>query len=250
MSLGVDLVGPVLHLRLDRPEARNALDLATIEALIAALDRAREPGVRVIRLAAAGDRAWCAGADLAALAVFPEARAAAVRRYAELVAALDAAPRPVVAVARAPVLAGGMGLWCAADLAVCGPGVHFSLPEAGVGLWPMMVGALLGRHLPHRVAMELALSGRRMPAEEAAGWGLVNRVAEDPEAAADELCMAIAEKSPAAVAAGRAAWRAARGQDAAALPALAEALVAAMEQPDATEGVLAFLQKRKPAWQG
>lgn len=246
---GINVVrdGYVLRVDLDRPDARNALDLDTVEGLLAAMQV--EAGVRVVRLGATGTKAWCAGADLAALAGFPERRADAVRRYAALIAAIDACPVPVVATARAHVLAGGMGLWCAADVAVCAPGVTFSLPESGVGLWPMMVGAVLFRHLPYKVAMELALTGRRMPAEEALRWGLVNQIAEDPDGAADALCASIAAKSPAATRAGRAAWRAARNvEPGTALPALAEALVGAMEHPDAMEGVVAFLQKRTPVW--
>lgn len=236
--------GPVLRVVLDRPAARNALDPATVDALI---DVFRDPGagVRVVRLGAAGDRAWCAGADLAKLAADPDARATALRRYGQLVETIDACVRPVVCVARAPVLAGGMGLWCAADVAVVSSNVTFSLPESGVGLWPMMVGAVLFRTLPHKVAMELALTGRKMPADEAMRWGLVNRVAEDPDAVGDELCAAIARNSAAATRAGRAAWRAARGRPTGeALPELAEALLRAMEHPDTWEGVAAFLQKR------
>lgn len=246
-GLRVSVDGHVLRLDLDRPDARNALDLDTVEALRAAMEVG--PGVRVVRLGATGTKAWCAGADLAALAGFPERRADAVRRYAGLIAAMDECPVPIVVCARAHVLAGGMGLWCAAEVAVCAPSVTFSLPESGVGLWPMMVGAVLFRHLPYKVAMELALTGRRMPADEALRWGLVNQLAEDPDAAADELCATIASKSPAATRAGRAAWRAARGMEpATALPTLAEALVEAMDHPDAMEGVIAFLQKRPPSW--
>ncbi len=246
MSVVVERRGHVQRVDIDRPAARNALDGATIDALEAALST----DARVIRLGATGDRAWCSGADLAALAGDPEGRAAVVRRYAGLLAAIDGSARPVVTVARGHVLAGGMGLWCAADVGICSPNVTFSLPESAVGLWPMMVGAVLFRSLPHKVAMELALTGRRMPADEALRWGLVNRVVDDPDAAADEICEQIATKSPAATAAGRAAWRTATGKGAGGLPELAEALIGAMAHPDATEGVIAFLQKRPPVWQG
>lgn len=239
--------GHVLRVELDRPDARNALDLPTVEALLEVMSPS--PGVRVVRLGATGGKAWCAGADLVALAGFPERRAEAVRRYAVLIAAIDTAPVPVVVTARAHVMAGGLGLWCAADVGVCGPDVSFSLPESGVGLWPMMVGAVLFRHLPHKVALELALTGRRMPAHEAAQWGLVNQVADDPDTAADAVCAAIAQRSPAAVRAGKLAWRAARGRTPTeALPELAEALIQAIDHPDAMEGVAAFLQKRPPVW--
>jgi enoyl-CoA hydratase/carnithine racemase len=251
MSVIVQDRGAVRRLVLDRPAARNALDPDTLEALDAALSDADRPGVRVLELGASGERAWCSGADLSAMLRDPAGRERAGRAYAALVLHVLRFPKPTVAVCDAPVLAGGVGLFAACDLAVVSPRFTLSLPEAERGLWPMMVGAVLGPLLPPRVMVELAMTGRKLTAAEALALGLVNAVADDVEAAAAELSGRIARMSPNALRQGKRAWQAARGRPAEeAIPALQGELAGLLEHPDAAEGILAFLQKRGPAFEG
>ncbi|MBM4369750.1 MAG: enoyl-CoA hydratase/isomerase family protein, partial [Deltaproteobacteria bacterium] len=199
----VERNGDVLRLVLDRAAKRNALDLETIAGLRAAV---ATRGPRVIRLEAEGP-SWCAGADLAAVMAHPGGRGAAMHQFADALADLAESPVPVVAVIDAAVLGGGVGLLCAADLAIAGPRATVSLPESRVGAWPMMVGALLARVTTPRLAMDLALTGRKVEAEEGLRIGLFSRLAEDPATVADEACAAILARSPAAARAGREAWR-------------------------------------------
>lgn len=248
----LDRRGPVARLTLDRPAARNALDGETVDALAAALDTlAADPTLRVLVLTGAGDRVFCAGADLAALAAFPEARREAAARFGRLAVRLATFPRPVVVRVNGACVAGGMALFLAGDLAVCHEGVHFALPEGNVGMWPMVVGALLRRCVGERVALDLALTARKVDAAEALRLGLVNRVvpAEALDAEVDALCAAVARMSPKALRLGRQAWRDAAALDLPeAVDLLAGRLGELMDSPDATEGFLAFVQKRDPAW--
>ena len=252
MSLQVRQDGPVATLTIDRPEVRNALDLEVIEAMEAALDRLESDGqTRVIVLTGAGDRVFCAGADLAATAAHPEGRREAVRRYAGLLARIRRADRPVIARVGGHCIGGGVGLLLACDLAVIGSHATISLPEGTVGMWPMMVGALLLRDVPRKIALEWALTGRRVHPEEALRWGLINRIAP-PDKLEEELARLVVEvlkMSPSALRIGRRAWGdLAELPISEAMPGLADRLAALMETEDAAEGFSAFLERRSPAW--
>ncbi len=242
--------GPVATFTLDRPGARNALDLATIDALLAALDaNARDPDLRVVVLTGAGDKAFCSGADLAGLAANPGERRSAGRRYAHLLSQIHHYPRPVIARVNGACMAGGWGLLLACDLAIAAESATFQLPEVNVGMWPMMVGALLVPLVGRRKALELALTARKLDAAEAARLGLVNEVVADLDAGTAALVATLLRVSPSALRIGRHAWADAEGMAVAeAMPMLAEALGDLMETEDAVEGFTAFLQKRPPTW--
>ena len=236
---------------LDRPARRNTLDPATIAALrgeLAAL--ADDESVRLVELAAEGTT-WCAGADLTALSE-PAPRTAALHAFADLLADLVDAPVPVLALVDGAVIGGGVGLLCAVDLVAMGPGASVALPEAGLGLWPMMVGALLGRVVPPRVAMELALTARPLDATECLRVGFATTLGASAEVAAATLVERVLRQGPVAVRAGRRAWRHHASLEAGdlrpRLHALADALDVLSIGPEAAEGVAAFLQKRRPAW--
>lgn len=248
----IEYAGPIARVTLNRPANRNALDAETIAELHTALDSlSREEHLRVLVLTGAGDRAFCSGADLAALAAHPDARRAAARQFARLAVRIAGFARPVIARVNGPCVAGGMALFLAADLAVCHDGCHFALPEGNVGMWPMVVGPLLRRVVGHRVALDLALTGRRVEAAEAFALGLVNRVvpADLLDATVDALAERVARMSPSAVRMGRTAWLRAEALPLeAAVDQLADRLGDLMETEDAAEGFLAFLQKRDPVW--
>jgi enoyl-CoA hydratase/carnithine racemase len=242
--------GPAATFTLDRPEARNALDLATIEQLLDELNaHAADPTLRVVVLTGAGTQVFCAGADLAGLAASPERRRHAGRQYAALLARIQSYPRPIVARINGACMAGGWGLLLACDLAIASETATFQLPEVNVGMWPMMVGAFLVPLVGRRVALDLALTARKLNAEEARSLGLVNRVARNLNAGTDQLVQDLLRVSPTALRIGRAAWNEAAAQDIpSALPMLAERLGDLMESEDATEGFRAFLEKRAPHW--
>lgn len=227
---------------IDRPAVRNALDLATLDGILAALDDLA--GVRAVVLTGAGG-VFCSGADLAGIAGDPVLRRAAGRRFAEVLGRIATCDVPVVARVNGHCLAGGMGILLACDLAISADDATFFLPEAAVGMWPMMVGAFLLRDLPRKLALELAMTGRKLSAAEAVTHGLVN--AAVPRAGLDDavaaLCERLVARSPTALRLGRRAWRETDDLD-----RLADALGELMETEDAAEGFTAFLQKRTPNW--
>ncbi len=235
----------IATITLNRPHARNALDLATLDRVNAELDAARN--ARVVVLTGAGDAVFCAGADLAEVAGNPGARSEAARRYARLLARIATFERPIIARVNGHCLAGGMGLLLACDLAISADDATFSIPEAAVGLWPMMVGAFLIPAIGRRRALELALTGRKLSAAQAQDWGLLNRAVprHDLDAAVAEFTAAVIARGPAAIRRGREAWR---DDVEPRLLSLADALGTVMDDPEALEGLTAFLQKRSPTW--
>ncbi len=173
----------VLTLRLDRPEKRNALSAALIEALHDAFEAADlDPEVRVVVLTGAGPD-FCAGADLeellASADASPEANEAAALRLGALFGRMRAIPKPVMAVVRGRALAGGAGLMTACDLVLAGEGAQVGYPEVLRGFVPAMVMTMLRRAAGEKAALDLVLSGRLLRAEEARAIGLVSRVVPD-----------------------------------------------------------------------
>ncbi len=170
----------VALLTLSRPEKRNALNGALVEALLEALEKtARDPQVRVVLLAAEG-RDFCSGADLAELEKVAgqgaEASLTDAGRLGALFQAMRAHPRPVVAAVQGRALAGGAGLALGCDLVVAEEGAQLGFPEVHIGFVPAMVMAILRRKVGESRAFELAVRGNRIPAGEARALGLVSAV--------------------------------------------------------------------------
>ncbi len=246
----------VATLTLDRPERRNALSGALIEALVDALMRAgADPDVAVIVLTGAGDKAFCAGGDLAGGFSRPGALEAA-RHRARFSAMLQAVHRcgpPVIARLGGDALGGGFGLAMACDMVVARTGIRLGTPEIRLGLFPMVIMAELRHTVPRKLLAELMYSGRYLTPEEALGHGLVNAVV--PPDALDDAVAAlagpIATRSPAILRLGKQAFHGMEDlpQDAA-LAYLQGMLELNLKAEDAAEGVTAFLQKRDPTWKG
>lgn len=251
-DLAVTRDGAVLRLHIDRDAKRNALNAEVLQGMLGAL---REPdGARVVLLSSAG-KVFCSGFDLVQMA--PDATGLEVHEgrglLREVVLAMRDCPAPVVAGVQGPCLAGGVGLVLGCDLVLAADSATFGLPEIDLGLWPFMVGALLGRHASPKRAMEMMLSGRRVPAAEALDMGLLSRVvpAADLSAELEQLGAALASRPPVAVRLGKAAFRDAMESSlAAGLSAMQAQLSLANTTQDAAEGVSAFLQKRRPEWTG
>jgi enoyl-CoA hydratase len=243
----------VLHLHIDREPKRNALNGEVLRGILTALREVDQ--ARVVLLTSAGDRVFCSGADLVQMA--PDATGLEVHEgrglLREVVLAMQDCPVPVVASVQGLCLAGGVGLVLGCDLVVASDAAQFGLPEVDLGLWPFMVSALLGRHVSPKRAMEMMLSARRVPAAEALEMGLLSRVVPHADLAAETsaLVQALADKPPLAVRLGKQAFRAALESS---LPAGLDAMQAQLSllntTQDASEGVTAFLQKRKPSWTG
>ena len=250
--------GGIGVLSLNRPETRNSLSLAMLEALAAALDRlARDADTRVVVLAAAGPQ-FCAGHDLKELTSHRSDAdggrgfyTLVMRRCAEVMQAIVACPKPVIAAVEGVATAAGCQLVATCDLAVAAETARFCTPGVDIGLFCSTPMVALSRNVPRKVAMEMLLLGEMLPAADAARYGLVNRVVPEGEArgAALELAGEVAAKSPAAIAHGKAAFYSQIEVPLAeAYGRTCEVMVANMMEADAAEGIGAFLGKRPPAW--
>lgn len=245
--------GPVARLVINRPERRNALTWELVGAMRGALaDADADPAVRVVVLSGAGDRAFCAGADLSGMAggdsvALHEARG----QLAGLFGDLWSIGKPTLASVRGFALAGGFGLALSCDLVVAADDAIFGAPEIDVGLWPFMITVPMVRAMPPKRALELMLTGRRVDAAEAAAIGFVTSVvpAAELDAAVDALADTLAAKPPTAMRLGRRAFYAT--VDLAADDALAQLhplLGIVADGAEAAEGMAAFHDKRPPAW--
>ena len=250
------MAGGVATLTINRPERRNALSWSLIAELRTELAALRDdPDVRVVVLTGAGEKAFCAGADLGGMAddtpflELHEGRGG----LAELFLDLWSLGKPTIARVRGFALAGGMGLALACDFVVAADDAQFGTPEIDVGLWPFMITVPLVRSMPPKKVLELMLTGRRVGAEEAERIGFVNRVVpvDGLDGAVAELAGALAAKSPSIVKLGRDSFYAVWDKAAAdALAYLHPMLTVTTLTEDAQEGLAAFAEKRPPVWRG
>ncbi len=246
----------VAILTLNRPDSLNALNSELIDALLAELTAlAKDCSLRCLIVTGAGDKAFCAGADLKErLAMTPEQRTDHTRRINTIADALAEFPVPVIAALRGFVLAGGAELAVACDLRVMGADVQFGLPEVKIGVFP---GAGATIRLPAIVgsgrARDLLFTGRRINAEEALSIGLASRVVVPDEVLATSLAISqqISEGAPLAIRALKDALNSAAGlpsQDAARI--VARLRVPLDATSDYTEGLRAFSERRPPHFTG
>jgi enoyl-CoA hydratase/carnithine racemase len=150
-------------------------------------------------------------------------------------------------------MGGGLGLVAASTFAVASTEARLGTPEIDVGLFPMMIMAVLAKHVPRRRLLEMMLFGEKLSAEEAARLGLVNRAVAPGELDAEvrRITDAVASKSPSTVRLGLRAFAAQDDMDLeAALPMLRGRLAECLATDDAREGLMAFLEKRTPKWTG
>jgi enoyl-CoA hydratase/carnithine racemase len=249
--------GPVLRLTINREDKRNALSAAVMQALLDAVRSvAGDHDIHVVLIASAGERIFCAGADLAVMAD----DATGLEKHegrgllAKLVVAMRECPVPVVARVQGICLAGGVGLVAGCDIVLARSSASFGLPEIDRGLWPFMVSALLARHLSPKHAMDRMLMGDRFDAKTAYEIGLVSRVFDDASFDADVQAYVskLADSPPVAVRLGKAAWVSATETTSlgVALEAMQAQLSLLTTTADAAEGIAAFFDKRPPTWTG
>ena len=253
----VDRDGPVLTLTIDRPDARNALNAEVLHGLVDGLTAATgDLDVRVVVMTGAGDRAFCAGADLSsgltgdASAVEQHEQRGMLRK---LFAATEALDKPLVGRINGHALAGGLGVALACDLLVAADDATFGTPEVKVGLWPFVISALIVEHVGPKRALELMMTGERLTAAEAKEWGLVNRVVprDELDDAVAGLVHQLIAGAPLAQALGRRSYQETRSMSPqAAMAYLHGMLDLAVQTEDVAEGIGAFFAKRAPEWRG
>jgi len=255
-ELRYEVADGIARLTIDRPERRNALSWSVISGMRERVAEARnDPAVRVLVLTGAGEKAFCAGADLggmradAGYAEVHEARG----ELAGLFDDLWSLGKPTIARVRGYCLAGGFGLALSCDLVVAADDSVFGTPEINVGLWPYMITVPLCRSMPPKRALDLMMTGRRVSAEEGQEMGFVSRLVpvEGLDPTVDELAATLASKSPAVMRLGRNSFYDVWDQSAAeALKLLHPMLTVTTELEDAAEGIAAFMEKRDPVWKG
>ena len=241
----------VLVITLNRPDARNAVNLALAEGISTALDRLDEDSDLQVGVLTGAGKGFCSGMDLKAF-VTGERPWVEPRGFAGIV---QQPPRkPLIAAVEGFAVAGGFEIALACDMLVAARGAKLGVPEVKRSL-VAAGGALLRlpQRLPYSLAMELALTGNPITAERGAELGIVNRLAEPGEALATAIALAeeIAPNGPLAVAATKQVLQQARDWDQTEFWQRQREITEPVTQSeDAREGALAFKEKREPVWQG
>jgi len=255
MTVRYEKSGPRATITIDDPERRNPM---SAEAMGGLLDATREatddPEVRVIVYTGAGDSAFSAGGDLSGQFVDdPVGLHRARGALADLFRLMYRGGKPTVARVNGHAIAGGFGLAAACDFTICVDDAKLGTTEIAVGLWPMMISAVLVRVMPRKVALQMMLTGRLITPDEAQRLGVVSRVVsrEGLDAAVDDVVDSLLRVSPAALMIGKDHFFAMADADFdTALDRLQVGLTEISMTEDATEGVSAFVDKREPEWRG
>ncbi|MCV7443537.1 crotonase/enoyl-CoA hydratase family protein [Mycobacterium paraense] len=252
----VELRGNVMVITINRPEARNAVNAAVSIAVGDALEQAQhDPAVRAVVITGAGDKSFCAGADLKAISrrenlYHPDHGEWGFAGYVH-----HFIDKPTIAAVNGTALGGGTELALASDLVVADERAKFGLPEVKRGLIAAAGGVFrIMDHLPRKVAMELLVTGEPITASDALKWGLINQVVSEGEVldAALALAARVTVNAPLSVQASK---RIAYGVDDGVIVGdepgwerTVHEMRSLIRSEDAKEGPLAFAEKREPVW--
>jgi len=250
--------GAVARLTMNRPDARNSLSVAMLDRLHSAIYAlGTDSRIHVIVIAANGP-GFCAGHDLKELtaartqpdqgrAFFDDTMA----KCARLMQTIVNCQKPVIAQVHGIATAAGCQLVASCDLAVAADDARFATPGVNIGLFCSTPMVALSRNVSRKAAMEMLLTGDMIPADQALQFGLVNRVVAsgDLEAETNALADKIATKAPTTLRIGKEAlYQQVEMSLANAYEYASRVMVANMMEPDAEEGISAFVEKRQPNW--
>jgi enoyl-CoA hydratase/carnithine racemase len=240
---------------INRAPQRNAISASAIELFHTYLDEAeKNEDVKVICVTGYGDKAFCSGADLSGVmgkGIEEETRA--FQNYADLLIKLSKYPKPTVAKINGYCLAGGTGFMLACDIVIARSDAKFGTPEVNVGLFPLMIGALIFRNVLKKKAMEMILLGEKLSADQALEMGLITRVVQPDklDGEVNGVLKSLTEKSPIAMKLGKEAFdRASEMGFDEGVKHLSNTLSKVIKTDDAREGITAFIEKRKPEFKG
>jgi len=253
----VDRAGDVMVITINRPDARNAINAAVSIGVGDALEEAQnDPDVRAVVLTGAGDKSFCAGADLKAIArresiYHPDHSEWGFAGYVQ-----HFIDKPTIAAVNGTALGGGTELALASDLVVADERAMFGLPEVKRGLVAAAGGVFrIMDHLPRKVAVELLMTGEPLTARDALAWGLINQIVTQGPVldAALALAARVTVNAPLSVQASK---RIAYGVDGGVITGdepgwerTVREMRTLIRSEDAREGPLAFAEKREPVWQ-
>lgn len=251
-ELQIERRDAVLWLTIAREARRNAMSAAVIAGLTAKLQAANaDAGLRAIVITGAGDKAFCAGADLQTGQSFRFDYAEPTQAFANLMRQARQTHVPLIARVNGACMAGGMGLMALCDFAVAARHAIFGLPEVKVGVFPAQVLSVLAGLLPRRILNELCLCGEPIGAERALALGLINEVDDDVDTALQRLLGRLLDKSPAAIRRGLYTLKHTESMGFEQSMAFTESQIGLFAlTEDAAEGQAAFREKRAPQWKG
>ena len=248
--------GDVQWITINREQRRNAMNAEVIGLISDGIARAVAEEARAIVLTGCGDKAFCAGADLAkGVKGFAfDVDFSRPRHYiVQLFKQLQDCPLPVIARVNGHVMAGGFGLLCACDMAIAADDIRIGTPESKIGLTPMMILPYMIRLLPPRKLQEMCITGEQFSAAEGLEWGIFNYVVprEELDTKLDWLLDRIVPRSPTSIRLGKQAYAAMADMELRQSLEYAQAMVPVMSSTqDAAEGLAAFQEKRAPDWTG
>jgi enoyl-CoA hydratase len=248
--------GRLCLITINRPEVRNARDKATnLRMMDAIIDADHDPAVSMIAITGAGDKAFCAGADLKAARsqfdVVRHFRGPLDHPERTLMEVILDARKPVMAIVNGPAIAGGFELALSCDLRVAAETAFFAVPEAKRGRGAHFASVVLPQIVPPAIAHEWLFTGRRVPVQEAERWGLINRVVPFAKLmdTAMDLVAEVISSAPLSLQKMKMTSRRAFG-----MPLHAGLRLDIgpnlYESEDQKEGVKAYLEKRTPDWKG
>jgi enoyl-CoA hydratase/carnithine racemase len=247
--------GNVAYFTINREKQRNAISTEVIALFLEYLDKAEnDKEVRVVLVTGTGDKAFCSGADLGgARGEENQQEMDSIKGYAKLIKRIAGFPKPTVARVNGSCMAGGIGFMLGCDIVIASNRAKFGTPEVNVGLFPMMIGALIFRNVLKKRAMEMALLGERLTAEEALEMGMITRAVppEKLDEEVEKVVKSLALKSPIGLRIGKQAF-----YDMADMPFedavdfLSEKIREVASTEDAVEGITAFIEKREPIFKG
>lgn len=254
-TLEVQRDGWALTVTLNRPDAHNAMSHRMVEELIAVFEGIRDDReVRAVVIAAAG-KTFCAGGDIrdmqADLTLSHDERKAIMARFDHMLNLINTAPQVTIARVQGAAMGGGFGLVCASDIAVASEGATFGLPEVRLGVAPALISPYVIARIGLTRARQLMLTGARFDANAALTYGLVQAVCP-PDGLDDAMggfLREVRECSPHALAETKALiFHVLARPVAESLDYRADLITRLRASEDGQEGMMAFVQKRKPRW--